>query len=114
MTEQDKEKAWMKTFEGMSDMDVIKYKEIGRTRFYDGFDAGYEHAMKQNEKLIEALKFYADVNNWESYLGVKGQIDDDDLSFVEIIVDGEDCSDDVGGHRARQALKEYEEQYEQK
>lgn len=57
------------------------------------------------EKLRKALEFYAYIHNWNSYLGIKNTIDDDDVEWIEYFVVGVDCSDDVGGKTARAALK---------
>lgn len=63
-----------------------------------------EYLKTQNEKLIKALEFYADKNNWyeNGALGLSNHIIDEDLSQ-------DDCLRWIkkhGGKRAREVLKE--------
>jgi hypothetical protein len=58
----------------------------------------------QNEKLIKALSFYADNNNWKHdySLNLKGQINSSDWELYSTPV----TSLEIGGKLARQVLKE--------
>lgn len=71
-----------------------------------------EKLQAENKKLREALKFYADRNNWKfhSYSGdCKDVIDFNDLDCRSYTVEA-DFACSSGGRRAREALKEVGEE----
>ena len=61
-----------------------------------GYEQGIEELKKENAKLRECLKWYADKRN----------CDNADFAHVEIDNSGEEIAD--GGYRARKVLKELE------
>lgn len=52
--------AWFSTFKGLSDIDVIKYKDVGRSSFEDGFQAGAKFILEMPE-IKEAIENYTDL-----------------------------------------------------
>lgn len=51
--------AWFSTFKGLSDIDVIKYKDVGRSSFEDGFQAGAKFILE----MPELREFFFRINN---------------------------------------------------
>ena len=67
--------------------------------------ATVDKLKEENKKLVEALKFYADTNNWDAYEG--------EHSLIEGVITGADHYEpwgeariSVGGKLARQVLKD--------
>ena len=59
MNEQDKEafeKWWMDGFKGMSDKDIVKYKNVGKQSAMNGWQAALEHERARSKKLVEGLE----------------------------------------------------------
>ena len=101
----DFEEYWHSTFSGMSDMDYIKYKNLGKLTAKHAFTAGAMSQAEENAKLKEALReavqtleFYARVNNWHTDGVVLHCMD------VISVSDTEYCSinEKYGGRRARE------------
>lgn len=67
-----------------------------------------EKLKKQNEIMRQALEFYADIDSWDCPTGLYDvtAIVDDESNHYYSDVAGD--FDDVGGKRARQALKDVE------
>ena len=54
MNDKDKEafdKWWFNGFKGMSDMDIIKYKNVGKQSSLNGWQAACEHKQKEIDEL---------------------------------------------------------------
>lgn len=60
-----------------------------------------------NKRLREALSFYTDFNSWTTQDADRDTIIPDDVESLKIILDhdGDESFEDIGGKRARQALK---------
>lgn len=130
MSDQDKqafEKWWMEGFKGMSDMDVIKYKDVGKQTSLHGWEAACEYKQKEietlkdgsywlsdieklqaeNAKLKECVEFYANQSNWMGWYRDVDTIRSSDCEPAKSIEDDFDIL--LGGKRARQVLKELED-----
>lgn len=67
-----------------------------------------EKFKKQNEIMRQALEFYADIDSWDCPTGlydVTAIVDDESTHYYSDVAGD---FDDVGGKRARQALKDTE------
>lgn len=58
MSDKDKttfEKWWMDGFKGMSDKEIIKYKDVGKQNALNGWQAACEHKQKEYSNIIDAM-----------------------------------------------------------
>lgn len=75
------------------------YMEYG---FVNGYEQAQRDAEERENKLVEALKFYANKTNWFGYYQYCTSILGDD----EKAKDEDDFDIVIGGRRARETLKE--------
>ena len=64
MNDKDKEafeKWWMEGFKGMSDMEVIKYVNVGKQTSLHGWQSACEYKQKEVDELIKQLKHEHDL-----------------------------------------------------
>lgn len=117
MNDKDKEafeKWWMEGFKGMSDIDVIKYKDVGKQTSLNGWQAACEYKQKEIDELIKQLKHEHDLykRHLKVYEDENAKLREcvefyanEETWFEERIIGYPIALDDEGG-LARKVLKE--------
>ena len=70
----------------------------------------FQILQEENKKLVEALKFYADTNNWDAADGVHDSIISGVITGADHYEPWDKAGIAVGGKLARQVLKEIGEE----